>query len=275
MTGAQLNHLSPSEAGLYYRSLGWNAVAFCSHDHQGVGVSHRQVCKSPGKVPLSAWKSWQTEFVQEWRYQLDFRNHPNANVGVILGPVSGLVAVDGDGPEAGRLLRALTEQTPALKEQTAAPLWFRTQRGFRLLYRIPADRIVKNRLAASDGEGNRLEILGQGRTTVMPPSRHPVQGAYKWPDGNLPEPALSPSWLTNPRPDSLGREFDLSAPCITTFRNERLFRLACAMRRWGCLESELLTALLSVNHRCTPPLELSELRNIAHSAARYKPHGAE
>ena len=55
-------------------------------------------------------------------------------------------------------------------------------------------------------------------------------------------------------------------------RNDSLFKLAAAMRRYGCNQGTIEAALLSDNaQRCDPPLLNDEVKNIAASASRYKP----
>src|SRR5262249_48062247 len=55
-------------------------------------------------------------------------------------------------------------------------------------------------------------------------------------------------------------------------RNERLFKIACAMRRHGCTFEEMLHALTFINkQRCLPPLSGVELQGIARSAHGYRP----
>lgn len=55
-------------------------------------------------------------------------------------------------------------------------------------------------------------------------------------------------------------------------RDTRLTSFAGSMRRMGASESSILEALKIENQRCMPPLEISELVRIAHSAAKYPPH---
>jgi|GEM_PF-944120 len=55
-------------------------------------------------------------------------------------------------------------------------------------------------------------------------------------------------------------------------RNDGMFRLACALRRMGMQELEILAALLTANeNRCEPPLDESEVESIAERAATYEP----
>jgi hypothetical protein len=55
-------------------------------------------------------------------------------------------------------------------------------------------------------------------------------------------------------------------------RNARLFRLACALRRYALGERALRGALEAINQaHCVPPLEPGEVARIAASATRYAP----
>jgi putative DNA primase/helicase len=55
-------------------------------------------------------------------------------------------------------------------------------------------------------------------------------------------------------------------------RNESLFGLGCAMRRWGCAEETIGAALRAENAlRCKPPLDDDEVTLIVRSLRRYKP----
>ena len=56
-------------------------------------------------------------------------------------------------------------------------------------------------------------------------------------------------------------------------RNDLLYRLACALRRYGVGEAALVECLVAIDrHHSRPPLgDLRELRKIAASAAQYAP----
>ncbi|MFO0906798.1 MAG: PriCT-2 domain-containing protein [Isosphaeraceae bacterium] len=92
-----------------------------------------------------------------------------SNVGVCLGPSSGIMALDFDddvdGLHAGIL--AVVPDSPVKK---------RGAKGFTAFYRYNGQR--------SQGfsvQGQRvLDILSEGRQTVLPPSLHPAGGAYQW-----------------------------------------------------------------------------------------------
>jgi len=55
-------------------------------------------------------------------------------------------------------------------------------------------------------------------------------------------------------------------------RNDRLFQLACALRRYELGNEALRGALEAINRvHCMPPLEPGEVAKIAASATRYAP----
>jgi hypothetical protein len=55
---------------------------------------------------LGRWKAWQARLPAMEEVAEQWEAVPRANVGVVLGAVSGLVGVDADGPEGGpRLLQ--------------------------------------------------------------------------------------------------------------------------------------------------------------------------
>jgi hypothetical protein len=55
-------------------------------------------------------------------------------------------------------------------------------------------------------------------------------------------------------------------------RNDRLMRIGCSLRHWGCDLNSILEALRAINvDHCDPALDDEELRNIAASCARYAP----
>src|SRR5262249_29565243 len=145
----------------------------------------------------------------------------------------------------------------------------------RLLYTIPPGESFPI-ITIKTGSQEPFRIIGQGGQTVMPPSRHPSGGIYRWTEGTTQlEPCTE--WL---RHYSLSKAKSTSSN-ITPLpgqtisqgqRNQPLASIAGAMRRQGCTEEEIYVALQVANERCQPPLDDQELRTIAHSiASRYEP----
>src|SRR5262245_23325048 len=95
-------------AALEYLRRGWSVVPACAPDPVGVGRSHGRRCSSPGKAPLIPWRPYQDRPPDEADLRAWWAGWPNANVAVVLGPVSGLVGIDLDGPAGERLLREVS-----------------------------------------------------------------------------------------------------------------------------------------------------------------------
>jgi hypothetical protein len=192
---------------------------------------------------------------------------PRANVGVILGLASGLVGVDVDG-EGG--LDVLKQISCGELPRTAT---FTTGKGLRLLYRLPAGVFVPSAVYPGG-----LEILAEGRQTVMPPSVHVCSAAYRWARGKGPA-ALSnaPDWLWRSRgrgqvlPGAGGMAGEGPILEGNPGRNSTLFRVAAAMARAGAAAGDIRAAMREMNRRCQPALGEAELNSIVRSACRYRP----
>src|SRR5437764_14330644 len=78
-------------AALDYLRRGWSALALCPPDHVGVGRTHGRDCKSPGKAPWGPWKEFQDRLPTEEELRRKWRDNCTLNVGIALGPVSGLI----------------------------------------------------------------------------------------------------------------------------------------------------------------------------------------
>jgi putative DNA primase/helicase len=269
-------------AALEYLNRRWSALAVCPPDHVGVGKTHAQRCKHPGKAPWGPWKEFETRLPTEAELRRKWHDNGLLNVGVALGGVTGLIGLDIDGDAGERLLARLAggDIPPALE--------FTSGNGRRLLYRVPAG--VELRPTPKPGglevEGGELRLLGTGSQTVMPPSRHKTGRVYAWLPGRGPgdvEPAPAPGWVIalmrtdGSKRGGKGRARTLTAGEVIPekHRNSTLTSFAGTMRRPGMDYEEILAALLVVNERrCDPPLDEAEVETIAASVCRYAPAGA-
>jgi hypothetical protein len=256
------------KAALGYLGRGWAALAVCPPDHRDVPPFHRAACQKPGKRLLGPWKQWQTrlptldEVVAQWELV------PPANVGIVLGSVSGLVGVDVDGEEGEHILKEVSYG------DLPTTLTFTTGRGRRLLYAIDQDGDVPTRTLS--GRGGEVKILAAGTLTVMPPSRHASGKKYRWVRRRGPgdvRPSPAPDWLWQGQQADSARDqvAEVGAPIPEGQRNTRLFKIACTLRRHGCTPHEILCTVRRVNRRCTPPLDNEELRGLVKSSSRYRP----
>jgi Bifunctional DNA primase/polymerase, N-terminal len=136
-----------------------------------------------GKKPLIPWKEFTTrrasrEERSEWK-----KRFPGCNWGLVCGKISGVVALDFDGPEGKALFNEhkVAGTTPVNV----------TGKGFHGLYQVP-DRPLKNGVRIVDG----LDIRSDDGYIVCPPSTHPTGMKYQWqlPPWVKPPPPV-PDWI--------------------------------------------------------------------------------
>jgi hypothetical protein len=273
------------EGAYYYLKRGWSSLALCPPDHVGIRLvsdTHTKDCKNPGKVPWWTWKQWQTKLPTARDVKYWWQRLANSNVGMTLGGSTGLIGLDVD--EAGG--EALLARLSAGEVPDA--LEFTSGKGRRLLYGIPQGAVLRptpkpGGLAIANGE---LRLLGLGSQTVMPPSRHISGRLYAWTPGHGPgeiEPALAPGWVValmrQDQASRSGTSAGRRAPVLAAgemilehHRNSTLYSLAGTMRRRGMIQEAIEAALLVTNEcQCDPPLEESEVKDIARKIARYAP----
>jgi hypothetical protein len=262
------------KAALYYLKQGWSALAVCPPDHAGVGKSHGQHCDSPGKAPWGPWKEFQTRLPTETELRQKWRDNPQLNVGIALGPVSGLIRIDVDGEQGEAFLQEVSKgDLPPTLEMTSGG------NGRGLLYGIPAGVLVLPTHAHGDQIHEGLSLLGQGSQTVLPPSRHVSGRRYEWKPGRGPqeiELALAPQWLldlmSREKRHALNGKAHVLAEgeiIMEGRRDDTLTSIAGTLRSRGMTADEMFVALLEVNKRCDPPLEETIVRKIADSVGNY------
>lgn len=254
-------------------------VVLCPPDHVGVGEKHPKKCTNPGKVPLVPWKELQERLSTESELARWWEDHPDGNVGCILGPVSGVVRLDVDGPGAEVMLQDYSGgDLPLTWEFTSG----RENGGRGLLYGIPPGVVFQTTPQTTEQEKEELRFQAKGAQTVLPPSRHKNGVLYQWKPGRSPRDmplTPAPDWMVK-RWGGLGngqqkkKEEPLQdgEKILEGKRDTVLTSMAGAMRRRGLCKEAMAAALLVENEkRCEPPLEEEQVRKIAESVSRYKP----
>lgn len=127
----------------------WSEVA----GWEGMGDWTRFAERMPTELELSFWEKW-----------------PDAGIGVVLGKQSGLVALDKDYdlPGGGNdALQAIIPHSPVAKKG---------EKGWTRFYRYNGEPS-----RSFDVAGARvLDVLSDGRQTVVPPTMHPSGCSYTW-----------------------------------------------------------------------------------------------
>jgi hypothetical protein len=189
---------------------------------------------------------------------------PDANVGILTGLRSGVVALDVDPRNGGDDALAELEQ-----EHGPLPITVSAETGGggqHYYFRAPSVHIGTRKLA--DG----LDLQAERGLLVVPPSLHVSGRRYEW-DNPPAEVALAevPTWLLSratPR-RSRGRSKTLDVIPQGT-RNVTLTSIAGAMRVTTPYGEGIEAALHAINReRCRPPLAKSEVARIARSAQRW------
>lgn len=274
-----MNPTTCLDAALDYAARGWSPLPLCPPDHVGCGKHHGKNCTKPGKVPIIPprmspyWEDYQTRIATADEIKSWYKYAPNLNVGMALGGVTGLVALDIDSEEGEAYLREFSggDLPPTLQYQTG--------RGRRIIYRLPAGMVMRSRPFNDDKGREALRLMGLGSQIVMPPSRHELGTLYEWEAGKGPneiEPADAPAWMLAKAAESPAQKLAATVTDAEVIeeggRNNFLTRLGGAMRRVGADQETIEAALVSLNERrLEPPLGEGEVKRIAASVSRYAP----
>ncbi len=135
-------------------------------------------CSGIGKHPVL--RAWQKEPVRWADLDAMFASNWRLNLGLRMGrQPSGvnLVTIDVDGPRS--LLASLEAEhgklPPTLTARTGSG-------GLHLVYRVPANRRIRNRVRLAPG----VDVRAEGGQIVASPSRHRSGAHYSWIDAREP-----------------------------------------------------------------------------------------
>src|SRR5690606_3332170 len=143
---------------------------------------NRANCGAAGKHPrIKAWQqdaSADPDQIRAWWAQW-----PKANVGLLMGQASGVIAIDVDPRNrGGETLDKLQSEYGALPNTVTA---LTGGGGVHFLFAAPSGRPVKkNNNGAALGPG--LDLQGEGSLIVAAPSLHASGGVYQWGEGCAP-----------------------------------------------------------------------------------------
>lgn len=155
---------------------------------RGMGDWTRFAKRLPTDIELEHWYTW-----------------PDAGIGVVLGPLSNLVCLDkdydlpGDGNDA---LQAIIPYSPVAKKG---------EKGWTRFYQYSGERSC----SFDVGGARVLDVLSDGRQTVIPPTVHPSGCSYVWISEESLDSILSTNELPKLPPDFLAQVEKVLAPYQT------------------------------------------------------------
>lgn len=199
--------------------------------------------------------------VESW-----WSEYPDANIGIATGRRSNLLVVDVDCRKTSAWLANLNSL--GLPQTFTVRTW---SGGFHLYFSLPANSTVTIGTALLEGIDWRATggyVVGAGSV---------VGGVTYEICRNVEIGAVPVSLLERiakhgkgARVAAVSASGGMAIP--ESKRNEQLFRIGCALRRFGVEAAAILDSLRSINTlHCAPPTDENELRKIAASAVRYAP----
>jgi len=192
---------------------------------------------------------------------------PSANIGLATGRASGVVVMDVDPRNGGldEILRLSAEHG----WEHDGPIVATGGGGWHYFFAAPEQPITNNHPFPG------IDIQADGQQVVLPPSVHYTGVGYEWtengPDVPLPE---MPEWLLAA---CATRPLRAKSGGVATLlprggRNAGLASFGGSLRAKGASEHVIFAALMAYNDEvCDPPLDRTEVAQIAASVSRYEP----
>jgi hypothetical protein len=219
-------------------------------------------CDSIAKHPRI--KGWNDHATTEGDIRQWWQKWPDANIGIRTGRVSNQFVIDVDGEDGFRTL----EEMKAAHGWQPKTLTAKTGRGIHLYFRVPDQEVHNSKKKLGAG----IDVRGEGGYVVAPPSAHASGSSYAWLNADK-SPEEAPAWLLEALagPRVVTDTADTGSLINEGSRNDTLFKKGCSLRRRGFEIEEIEEELMRMNtDECNPPLEESEVRTIAKSAAKYE-----
>lgn len=235
----------------------------------GVCTCGEEDCPDNGKHPAIPRGVYGASTDFEW-LESSFTDHPNENVGLATGRVSGVLILDLDSQDA------IDQANRLGLPKTWA---FVTGKGEQYIFKYPElleDFYVQNAVQMASG----MDIRSDGGYAVVPPSVHKTGKEYTWiypPETT--ELAAVPKWvmdklvIKNRTASSAHKIEDEAEIHGAGERNDYLFKVGTSMRAGRFSGEEIRLVLHERNMRsCSPPLDEDEVNKIAESITqRYAP----
>lgn len=266
------------EHALKYAAMGWYVFPCHSIIETVSGLTctcNNIGCSSPGKHPCTpnglTNATTNPEWIKAW-----WRKWPWANVAILTGPPSGIIALDIDPKSNGdNSLDDLTDKYGPLPHTVTA---ITGSGGQHYLFQHLGFRIKNSSSEIAPG----IDIKGDRGYIIATPSHHISGNCYEWeassepgmiPIAPIPQFLLSLIQATTQKPSSSKNETTIlaSKPIPEGQRNAHLMSCAGTMVRRGMTPQAVIAALHAENeHRCQPPLDTDEVKKVSKSSERYR-----
>lgn len=210
-----------------------------------------------GKKPLTV-HGFKDATRDESKIKNWWQEHPEANIGIACGSVSGITVLDIDPRNGGDTHNGKISNLPKTPKVTTGG------GGYHLYFKYNG---------SSSGVIDRgLDLQSDGKYVIAPPSIHPeTNKPYEW-DNELKIGAIPFADAPDLKLEKKELSSEPDADIPEGQRDDTLFRRGCSMRRSGFSPEAIENALLEENRKkCNPPLPEYEVRRTARSASRYKP----
>lgn len=265
------NQTKTLDAALAYSRRGWHVFPLHNPTIGGCSCS-KTTCDSPGKHPRTTHglldATTDEEQIRSWLVKW-----PDANVGILTGPPSGLLVVDIDGEEGEKAFASLTS-----KHSEISTLTVKTGRGRHLYFEHP-EIALKN---STSKVGDHIDVRAERGYVVAAPSLHTNGTRYEIADAEK-ELAKVPDWLlTKMATKSIKRKedkmqdmernaFNDALPICEGTRNDELYKLGSALRgQHGMEQSEIAPILREYNQeKCIPPIGEIEVMQITANVCKH------
>lgn len=231
-----------------------------------------------GKTPLIKWGIYQERLPSEEEIKEWWTKWPNADIGMVTGPISGRLVLDIDGAEG---VQSVSRYSFPVTTKVG------TKRGYQNHYIWPVGSEFKTTLAniipnkEDPKKSGGVDVRGEGGYVKLPPSSFSDNsGRYTW---ECEEPLVSaPQWLIdllieNSKPrvvtssDTSWLQEKLNG-LTNGNRNQTFCSLAGSLRSRGWSSSDIFSLLDP--HARRVGFELEELKKICDSVGTYTPRVA-
>lgn len=198
--------------------------------------------------------------IREW-----WERTPNANIGLAMGRVSGLVAIDVDYKDGC---------DPSFLSRLPPTVTCKTPTGGHHPYFKYQNSEIRNGLKLEQG----ATIRSDGYYFVAPPSIHPNGGEYSWVGRSISDGEIQelPEWTNEIGKQEIGKPFYLPEKVPHGEQHIDLFKYGCSLRSGGggMEEGEILAAFIVINDkRLEKKAPIENLRALAHDICKRYPKG--